>query len=305
MKLDLKYKLLYAYLKLHAMLPFWLLYINSDILYILVYRIVGYRKRVVRTNLSLVFKNKSEKELRQIERKFYHHFCDLIFETIKLLHISDKTIRSRFTVVNSELIDSISSTGTPVVVFLGHFCNWEWVQAMSLYFNTENVVVGQVYKPLRNSLMNRITLKIRSRFSLECIPDKRVIRRLIEARREEKTFIIGFISDQRSTGTVQHNWTTFLGMDTPYIIGGEKIGEMVNAQYVYLDVRKVSRGHYSCEFKHLEIDKNSEIDNPYSCAFLSHLEATIKAQPENWLWTHKRWVRAKNNTYTHFYDKKS
>ncbi len=304
MKLDLKYRLLYAFLKLHALLPFWMLYFMSDVLYLLVYKGIGYRTRVVRVNLELVFGDMSEKERRAIERKFYRHFCDLIVETIKLLHISDKTMRKRFSVTGADLVDELSEGGTPVVVFLGHFCNWEWVQAMSLYFGTEDKVVGQVYKPLRNKLMDRITLKIRSRFSLESIPDKRVVRRLIETRKEGKNFIIGFISDQRSTGKTQNHWTKFLGIDTPFIVGGERVGEMSGANYLYLDVSKVKRGRYSGEFRRLEIDENDSQENPYTREFLKNMEATIRRQPAYWLWTHKRWVRSSDGGDTNYYAKK-
>lgn len=285
-------------------MPFWMLYFMSDVLYLLVYRLIGYRKHVVRVNLGLVFADKTERERRKIEREFYRHFCDLVLETIKLLHISDKTMKRRFAVEGAELMDKLSEGGKPVILFLGHYCNWEWVQGMSLWFDTENKVVGQVYKPLRDKLMDRIILKIRSRFALECIPDKRVVRKLIETKKEGKNFIVGFISDQRATGTTQHNWTKFLGLDTPYIVGGEKVGEMSGASYLYLDIRKEKRGCYKGEFRQLLVDSNDTEPNPYTRAFLKEMEATILRQPAYWLWTHKRWVRSIENCDTNYYAKK-
>ena len=139
--------------------------------------------------------------------------------------------------------------------------------------------------------MDRTMLRIRSRFGLECIPQDRAVRRLIGIEREGQKFVIGFISDQRPSGKLLHHWTGFLGIDTPYMVGGETIGNHVDARFVYLDVEKTSRGYYRLTFCPVEPDPGDREEYPYTREFMRMLEKTILRNPAYWLWSHKRWKR--------------
>ena len=289
MKQDTKYRVLLSLLSVAARLPSGLLYLFSDIGYVIVYHIVRYRRDIVRHNLELVFGTADRKALRRTEREFYRHLCDCIVETVKLLHISDAEVDRRVKVTNGEYVDGIIRSGHSVVLFLGHYGNWEWVQAIIHHFS-EPLVGGQIYKPLHDKVMDRIMLKIRSRFGLECIPQERAVRRLLEIERSGQKFVIGFISDQRPSG-VLHHWTAFLGQDTPYVIGGETIGNHVDARFVYLDVMKTSRGHYRLTFCPVVPDPEDKGPDPYTREFMKMLEKTIYRAPAYWLWSHKRWKR--------------
>lgn len=290
MTIDSKYKILKSFFTCFALLPLGGLYLFSDMAYFIVYYVIGYRRKTVRHNLELVFGTSDRKRLGRIEKKFYRHLCDCMVETVKLLHISDKEIDRRVDVTNGELIDGIVRSGRSVVLFLGHYGNWEWVQAIIHHFH-EPLVGGQIYRPLRNKVMDRLMLKVRSRFGLECIPQKNAVRRLIGIEREGKKFVIGFISDQRPLGSALHYWTDFLGQDTPYSIGGETIGNHVGAEFVYIDVEKTSRGHYRLTFVPVTPDPSDDGQNPYTREFMKMLEKTIYREPAYWLWSHKRWKR--------------
>lgn len=287
MKNKILYNIAIGFFRLFALLPLFILYGLSDLFYVLIYYIAGYRKKVVRINLERAFPDKTEKEKKIIEKKFYRHFCDCIVETLKLLHISDKQIKRRVRVTNPELIEQMAANGRPIVLFLGHYGNWEWAQAISMYYK-EPRINGQIYRPLRDKVMDRIMLKIRSRFDTVSIPQKRALKRIFAMRNAGEQFMIGFISDQRPNSSNMHYWTKFLGIDTPFSAGGEMIGEKINAQYVYLDVEKLKRGHYRMTFREI-IPENTNIEYPYTREFMRMFEATIYRAPQYWLWSHNKW----------------
>lgn len=292
----IKYKLLIALLTPIAYIPTRILYVISDLFYPLVYYVLRYRKKTVRRNLEKVFAQKPVKEIRRIEKRYYHHFCDCFVETIKLLHISDKELNRRVNVTNGDLIDKIAADNRPIVLFLGHYGNWEWAQAISLHYKRPGYS-GQIYRPLHNAVMEKVMLKIRSRFNTTCIPQKKAFRVLLGLIKEGQQFIIGFISDQRPNTPTLPYWTMFLGQETAFSIGGEHIGKKINANFVYLDVEKERRGHYKMTFKEMDISDINNTEYPYSIKFMRMLETTICRAPEYWLWSHKRWriAREENN----------
>lgn len=273
-----------------AYLPLGILYLLSDLSFYIIYYIVRYRRETVRHNLELVFGTSDRKKLQETEKEFYRHMCDCIAETVKLLHISDKEVDRRVEVTNGEYIDGIIRSGHSVVLLLGHYGNWEWVQAIIRHFKAP-LVGGQIYKPLHSRLMDMVMLKIRSRFGLECIPQDKAVRRLLGIERDGKKFVIGFISDQRPSGRILHHWTDFLGQDTPYVVGGETVGNHVGAKFVYLDVEKTSRGHYRMTFLPVVPDSSDNGPDPYTREFMKMLEKTIYRAPAYWLWSHRRWSR--------------
>lgn len=270
-----------------SLLPFSALYLLSDFLYLILAKGIKYRSKIVRSNLRNSFPEKSEEELRGIEKDFYHQFTDNIVETVKLLNISDKEVDRRITVEGGELVDRLIREGHPVVLYLGHYANWEFVPAIVRHF-TEPEFCAQVYKPQHDVAFDRLMLKVRSRFNPVSIPQKQVFRTLVRWRNEGKKFITGFISDHRSNASVSHHRTVFLNQITPFNPGGEEIGNRINAAYLYLDVVKEKRGHYRFIFKEI-IPRGDEEDSPYTRRYMEMLEETIRRRPGLWLWSHRRW----------------
>ena len=271
-----------------ALLPLRVLYVLSDVTYLLTYYIIRYRRKVVRTNLRNSFPEKAEAEIRNIERKFYLHFCDCIFETIKLLHISDKEMRKRVVTINTELVEKVAATGKPIILFIAHHGNWEWVQEITLRYQCPKINVA-IYKKIHNPIAAYTIEKMRSRYALcVTIPQEKTLRTMLTLKQQGEPFLAGFIADQRPPHFHQKQWITFLNQHTPILTGGEDIGRRIGAHFIYLDVDKTKRGHYTFEFKDIAPDASIE-EYPYTVGYFRMLEQSIRRRPELWLWSHKRW----------------
>jgi KDO2-lipid IV(A) lauroyltransferase len=279
---------------LHALLPFRLLYILSDILYFFVYKVGSYRLKVVRRNMDASFPDKTIKERRIIEREFYHHFCDYFVETVKLLHISDEEMQRRMKFENISLIKDLMKEGNSVLLYMGHYCNWEWVTSINLLFKNENkVLLGEIYKPLQNKAIDDIFLKIRSRFEPLAIPKNDTLRVIVKLRKEKKQMMIGFMADQTPNINNIYYWTNFLNQDTPVFTGVERIAKQTGFSVVYLDMEKVKRGYYKSTVRLITDKPQEEPEFAITETYIRSMEKTILRNPAYWLWTHKRWKRTR------------
>ena len=291
------YYLVFSLWYLLSLLPLQLLYWISDLLFYPLYYLVGYRRDVVRANLSGSFPEKDEKEIIAIEKKFYHFFCDYIVETIKQFSISKKEMTHRMTFSGlDEMIEQMEKQNKNFsFVYLGHYCNWEWVASMP-YWVHNDTLCAQIYHPLRNKAFDKLFLRLRNQFGGESIPMKETLRRIIELRRAKQKTVIGFISDQTPKWNSIHHWCDFLHRETPVFIGTEKIGKQVDALIYYAHVTRPKRGYYHCEFRPLyedERDIKKIPDFELTDRYTALLEKMIQDCPAYWLWTHKRWKRTK------------
>ena len=286
MKEKITLALLTFTLKAIAIWPLRVLYVLSDLIYPLVYYIVGYRREVVRKNLESSFPEKSEKEIREIEKRFYRHFCDYVLETVKLMHISDEEMRRRMRFTNPEYIEQLRSDGRPIFLYLGHQANWEYIISITMWTSPE-FTAGQIYHPLSNKVMDKLIYRLRSRFNTVGIPQKQALRAIITMVRDGKHPLLGFIADQRPPRRPEPEWMTFLNQDTPIITGGEAMGRKLNTHFVYGSMKCVRRGYYELTFQPIIPIEGEEYG--YSKQYMRMLEQDIKEQPHLYLWTHKRW----------------
>lgn len=284
----IKYGLYLGLFSTLARLPMKALYGLSDFMYFLFYKGFKYRRKVVRCNLRNSFPEKSEEELLSIEKDFYHQLCDNIVESVKLLNFSDKEAEKRIKVSGAEIVDRKIEEGHPVILFLGHYGNWEWVPAVTQHYHVD--ISAQVYKRIHDKAFDRLMLKIRSRFGSVSIPKDKVLRTMLKWRNDKVKFIIGFISDHRTNSDAAHNTTIFLNQETSLVSGGEEIGNRINAAYLYLDVEKTARGHYLLTFKEI-VPNGNEINYPFTRRYMEMFEETIRRRPGLWLWSHKRWPK--------------
>lgn len=288
MGIKIKY---YSYLLLLypiALLPLSFLYKLSDAIYILLYKIMRYRIGIVRQNLKNSFPQATSEELSTYEKEFFHHLCDNIVETIKLLHISTEEINRRVKVDGKEVVEEIAQRHHPVVIYLGHYGNWEWVPAVTQHYSQPKLS-AQIYKPLRNRAFECIMLKVRSRFQSISIPQKKAFRTLLQLKRLHSSFVVGFIADHRSNSDRTHHRMRFLHQETTFNVGGEEIGNRIDAEYVYLNVRKTGRGHYQMTFQKM-YPLDDGMPYPYTRKYMQLLEQTIQSAPPYWLWSHRRWL---------------
>lgn len=282
------YYSLYTWMFLHALLPLRVLYLLSDVLYVFVYKIVGYRLEVVRDNLEKSFPDKSPIELKDIEKRFYHHFCDYFVETIKLLHMSDAEAQRRIIFKNTEIVKELMKDGNSGLMYLGHYGNWEWVPSLTRHFQ-DGEKLGQIYKPLKNKAIDDIFLKIRSRFGSFGIAKNDTLREIIRLKKANERTLIGFMADQIPTPRNIHYWTEFLNQDTPVFTGVERIAKQSGFFVTYLDIVKERRGYYSCEVKLISANPVQEEEFSITERYIREIEKTILREPAYWLWTHKRW----------------
>ncbi len=278
-----------ALLWLLACLPMRLLFCISDILYLLVYYVVKYRRKIVRKNITNAFPLKNEKECQDIERKFYRHFCDYFFETIKLLHISDENMRYRMQFIDAQKLENTLNSGRSVIMMLGHYGNWEYISSISLWIDTKNAELGQIYRPLKNKWFDKLFLKIRSRFGLTCISKANTLRALISTKAKGMQSGTGFIADQTPSPNNIHHRVIFLNQDTPVLTGAEVIAKKMDMAVMYFDVEKIARGRYAATIKEIELNPNELPDFEITDRYMQMMERTILRAPAYWLWTHNRW----------------
>ena len=285
--------LLYAIFYTFSLLPLRVHYLLSTMLYVLLRYVVRYRLKVVRKNVSTSFPEKSEQELRAIENGFYRFFCDYLVESVKLMTIRRENLMKRMVFKGVEQIDQCISEGQSVAVYLGHYCNWEWVTSLPLWITPE-AKCGQIYHPIENKAFDRLFLRLRQRQGALCIPMQDTLRRILEFRRAEQPVVIGYISDQKPNWINIHHWVDFLHHDTPVLTGAERIIRKVNHAVFYLDMRRVKRGYYEAEFKLIARNPN-EVDAEYGVTdiYYQMLEQSITRAPEYWLWSHNRWSRTR------------
>ena len=284
------YYLTYAVLWLFSLLPMWVHYLISDGIYVIVYHLVGYRKKLVRKNLSDSFPEKSEAEIIRIEKDFYRWFCDYFVETIKLLTISRQELRRRMVFKGAELVNKLTENGQSCAVYLGHYCNWEWITSLPLWV-TPKAQCGQIYHVLENSEFDKLFLKLRQRMDAVCIPMAETLRKLAEYRQQRQPVVIGYISDQVPFWNNIHHWCPFLNHDTPVLTGTERLARSAGHAVFYIDVERPKRGYYVAEFKLIARDPKQTEDYQLTDTYFTLLEASIRRAPQFWLWTHNRWKR--------------
>ncbi|MDO5571976.1 MAG: lysophospholipid acyltransferase family protein [Bacteroidales bacterium] len=271
-----------------ALLPLGVLYILGDIIYYPLYYIVKYRRRVVRKNLISSYPDKSLEEIVDLEKKFYHHFCNYMMETLKLISISDKEMKKRFVYKNLGELENIVSDGKPVFLMMGHYGNWEWVTSLTVQV-PKSIFMAQIYSPLKNEAADRFMYKLRARFHSLGIARNQTLREILRLKAEGKQLMVGFIADQRPSRKNLHLWTDFLNHDTPCLIGTEKIARKIDANVLFLDVKCTKRGYYEGKFKVISLDSKNTPELYITTKYMQELETTINFAPQYWLWSHDRW----------------
>ena len=288
----LAYILLYPVIFLFSRLPFWILYRISDILYIIIYYIVGYRKKVVRHNLQLAFPEKTDAERRQIEKQFYKHFADLFVEMIKAFHMSLAQMKKRFVFNNVELINKLTDTHQNVIIVGGHYGNWEWVFSLA---SMTNALPIATYLKINNPYFEKFMLKNRSRFGGELIETKNLRHTLKTYVLQQKQFILGLLADQSPQQHRAKYWRPFFGnAKVPVFTGPEILAKQYRTALVFMRINKSRRGYYNVDFELITKTPNDYENYKLTDIFIEKLEQQIKAAPAYYLWTHNRFKHMGN-----------
>lgn len=274
------------FIYLISVLPFPILYLVSDLFYILMYHVIGYRRKVVMQNLRNSFPQKSEKELKKLEKKFYHYLCDLFLETFKTLTISPAKMEKHCypTEKAIQIFKKLADENRNSIIVMGHYGNWEW-GGNAFSFNCKQQLYV-IYHPLANKYFNELIIGMRKRFGTDLIKMKETFKDMYA--RKESLNTTAFIADQTPSPDKAY-WTTFLNQDTPVFQGVEKISQKLNYPVVYISIQRLDRGYYVVDAEMLFENPKDTQENEILESFTKRLEQDIIKQPEIWIWSHKRW----------------
>lgn len=279
------YCLVYPIIWFISILPFRLLYIISDFFFVLIYYVIGYRKKVVLDNLQIAFPEKSMSEILKIRKKFYQHFVDIFMEMIKTFTISKATLNKHYTYKNIELVQELKKDGKSVILISAHYANWEWIIGMNAFINYNAIAV---YSKLTNKYFNNKLLKTREKFGVTLAQSSKVIPLISQNYKNNIQSIYGLLSDQSPQLRGNLYWTHFLNTKVPVHTGGEMLAKKYNLNVVFLDTRKIKRGYYETTLSLITNDAKKHPKFELTEIYLRKVEEQIRSKPEFYFWTHRR-----------------
>ena len=283
------YILLFAWVRINSMLPMSVLYLFADVLYFFVYHVGRYRRKVVRTNMTNSFPDKTEEEIIDLERRFYHFLTDYFAETIKIAGMSQEKLAERARIKNPEVIfDLIDKGHSCFILTAGHYGNWELFSASGIYFQGR-ASLDHVYRPLKNKAFDKLFIYLRTRFDSPGIKKDEVARTIVELKRKKSNDIITLVADQTPSKGYLEYWTTFLNQDSAILLGPEKIARKFDVPVLFADMERVKRGYYTLELKLITETPKETPDYFITEQFVRLMDTCIMRDPAYWLWTHKRW----------------
>ncbi len=269
---------------LFAIVPFWLLYIFSDFLYFILYKVFKYRVSVVRDNLKKSFPEKSKEELRKIERLSYKNLSDITVESLKAFTMSKEQIFARHKVINEDELRYLFSKCGGIIALPNHYGNWEWGAMSCMQLEWKGVAL---YKPLSNKHLNTYVKRNRSRLGTQLVSIYDTARNFVENKNNKKNYVMA--SDQSPSNAKKAYWVDFLGRETAFLHGPELYAKKYNYPAVFIDIQRVKRGYYELYLTVLTDEPQKLKDGELTQMLASKLEEVIRKKPQDWLWSHKRW----------------
>ena len=272
-------------LKLLSRLPLSVLYLITDFMYVIIYHIWGFRRKLSLTNLRNSFPDKSAEEIERIARQAYRNACNMIAEVLKGAAMEAGELRRRMQILNIEVVREFTKNGRPVVLLASHHCNWEWLLLASCL--ELEISVDAVYKPLRVDAIDRFMFETRSRFGGHPIPVKDFLPEVL--KRRESARIFALVADQTPPRDEEKHWTRFLDQDTAFFVGADKIARITRSPVLFVAMTRVRRGYYEARIEVLAEPpypgEGSDIIERYVRVAESH----IQRHPEDWLWMYRKW----------------
>ena len=269
-----------------TLLPLQILYIFSDILYLFLFYVISYRRKVVLQNLRNAFPDKSDRDIRTLEKKYYRHLADLMIEILKMTHMSPEQLKRRMRVTNPGQFIKLRKEKQNIIAVLGHYNNWEWLQSIQLYTGFNLI---SIYKPLQNKYFDMFLRKLREKNGMKVTPMSMVVREVVRLRGSDNKYIYAFLTDQTPARSEIRYWTKFLNQDTPVYLGAEKIASKYDMPVVFFYVEKLKRGFYQITMELLFEHCSGLSEHTITEAHTRRLEEAIRERPEYWIWSHRRW----------------
>ncbi len=283
------YLLAYPFIFIIATIPFSVLYFFSDLLSLLIYNLLGYRKKIVRSNLRRAFPYKSEEELKWIEKRFYKHFCDITLEAFKSFKMSSEEMQKRMVFKNLDVLNQFEKENRSVIIMCGHYASWEWM--LSIGYHTESPCYG-IYTPIMNKYLNELFIKIRKKNKGNLISRYGAIQKIKNLHDDGTVAVYGFVSDQSPQPKPKSYWRTFLGVKVPVFMGAEMTAQEFDFGVVYAKINRIKRGYYEASFELISDNPNKTKEHQITDTFTEWLEQDVYCDPTQYLWTHKRFKHA-------------
>ncbi|MFZ4522039.1 MAG: lysophospholipid acyltransferase family protein [Bacteroidales bacterium] len=281
----LTYLVFRAFAVCFRFLPFRLLYGFADLLFYLVFYIVGYRRKVVFENLRKSFPDKTEEDLTRIAKGFYHHFTDMLIESLKAFTMTEEAVIKRYKFLNTDITDRYFQKGQQIICVAGHYGNWEWA-GIAAGKQMLHKPVG-FYKPLSNGYIDRYILRTRVQGRAQLASITKTAETFITDWGEPVAFYM--VADQSPSSPRLAYWLNFMNQDTAVLHGPEKYARIHNFPVVFASVKKIKRGYYTIDFKEIEPEPNKTKTGEITGRFMKMLEDVINENPEYYLWSHRRW----------------
>ncbi|MFP4620367.1 MAG: lysophospholipid acyltransferase family protein [Bacteroidales bacterium] len=278
--------------RLLAILPKRVMYSFADLLFLVGYYFIGYRKKVVYDNLRNAFPEKSKKEIRNIAKRFYIHLSDVMVENVAMLHMSPKRLNQFVRVKDLDLLDDLYQRNKNVMGLLGHYGNWELLTTIPLH---SPYTILTVYKPLKNKFFDKKIYEMRKRFDEIPIPMKQAYKSISRYHQKGHPYIVGMVADQSPPKSGLNFRTTFLNQETLFFLGAERIARKFNHAVMFPAVQKIKRGFYEIRFTHLMDNASESAETGITEKYVRTLENLIREKPEYWLWSHRRWKHKGKN----------
>lgn len=273
-------------LYLISKLPLKILYIFSDLIFFLNFYIVGYRKNVITQNLKKSFPGKTDGEIAAIRKKFYRNFSDYLVETVKSFSISETEARVRMQHINQDLFHEAKAEGKNIILLAGHVFNWEWINALAKIVPQEHC--HPVYRKVNSDFWENQMKQIRNKFGNEALEANEVILNIFRNRNDGESIYM-FVADQTPHVSHVNYGLEFLNQRTPAFIGYDKLATRMDLIFIYCEMKKVKRGHYQVNYHRIEPDGEKFVKNEVVKKFHRMLENTIRKNPDNYLWSHRKW----------------
>ncbi|MDO5615875.1 MAG: lysophospholipid acyltransferase family protein [Cruoricaptor ignavus] len=282
-------KIVLAIIISFSKLPMKVLYLLSDVIFVLNYYFIGYRTKVVSENIKNSFPEKTDEERKKIEKKFFRNFFDYIVETLKSLTVSDTELRVRMQHINQHLFQEAKDEGKNIIFLTGHVFNWEWMTVLAKIIPQEHC--HPVYRKANNEFWNQQIIKIRNRFGNQSLEAGDVLKHIFRNQNDGNSAYM-FVADQSPAEAHINTGTMFLNQKTPVFIGYDKLATRMDLAFIYCEMKKVKRGFYQVNYYRIYSDDEKFKEFELVSKFHQLLENTIKKQPDNYLWTHRRWKYA-------------
>ncbi len=278
------YYVLYGFLYIVSLLPFFILYGISDFAFFIIYHVAGYRKAIVASNLNIAFPEKSIEEKQRIAKQFYKNFVDNFIETIILLSMSESSFVKRASIDFADA-KKLVDKGLNIQFHSGHQMNWEYA---SLAISRSLTIPWlAVYMRISAKSADRLFLRIRRKFGAVMVEKDKfgnVMPQLIKNQ-----YALGLIADQNPPHAKNGYWLNFFAKPAPFLIGPEKGAMRNKTAVVFVNIVKLKRGYYHFECKVITEDGSQFENGDLTRMYRDFLEEGIRRQPETYLWSHRRW----------------